>query len=48
MKEHTQLAQQIIDLSGGKENITLITNCMTRVRLEVKEMDLVNTEKSKD
>ena len=47
MKEHTQLAQQIIDLSGGKENITLITNCMTRVRLEVKDMDLVNTEKIK-
>lgn len=47
MKEHTQLAQQIIDLSGGKENITLITNCMTRVRLEVNDMDLVNTEKIK-
>ena len=47
MKEHSQLAQQIIDLSGGKENITLITNCMTRVRLEVKDMDLVNTEKIK-
>ena len=47
MKEHSQLAQQIIDLSGGKENITLITNCMTRVRLEVNDMDLVNTEKIK-
>ena len=49
MKEHghAELAQQIIDLSGGKDNITLITNCMTRVRLEVKDRNLVNTEKLK-
>ncbi len=49
MKErgNAELAKQIIDLSGGNENITLITNCMTRVRLEVKDMDLVAIEKLK-
>lgn len=47
MNGHSQLAQQIIDLSGGKENITLITNCMTRVRLEVNDITLVDTEKIK-
>ncbi len=36
--------QDIIDGLGGKENIELVTNCFTRLRVEVKDINLVNQE----
>lgn len=37
----------IVDGLGGKENITHLTNCATRLRLDVNNMGLVNEEKIK-
>lgn len=38
------LASQIIEASGGKSNIAFITNCMTRMRVKVKDPSLVKEE----
>lgn len=32
-----KLAQEILELTGGKENISLVTHCMTRLRFVVKD-----------
>ncbi|MGL5676108.1 MAG: glucose PTS transporter subunit EIIB, partial [Cellulosilyticaceae bacterium] len=40
--DFTAVAVQIIEGLGGKENITSIDNCVTRLRLEVKDQALVN------
>lgn len=37
------LPETLIDLLGGKENITNLYNCMTRVRVSVKDRDKVDT-----
>lgn len=39
-KENNILAQSIIDAVGGKENISVLENCMTRVRLTVKDVKI--------
>lgn len=44
MADYKKEAQQMIDYVGGKENITHITNCMTRVRFEVYNQELVDKE----
>ncbi|MEO1771794.1 beta-glucoside-specific PTS transporter subunit IIABC [Candidatus Enterococcus ferrettii] len=36
-----QLAEKILELSGGNSNITGVTHCMTRLRLSVKDNDIV-------
>lgn len=38
--------ERIIALLGGRENITLVDACMTRLRVTVKDMSLVADEKS--
>jgi PTS system N-acetylglucosamine-specific IIC component len=40
-KYHT-MAVQFIDALGGKENITSIDNCATRLRLEIADSSLIN------
>ncbi|OLS37093.1 PTS sugar transporter subunit IIC [Alkalihalophilus pseudofirmus] len=47
MKKETMIAQGIADLVGGKENIKSITHCMTRVRLDVKDLSKVQMEELK-
>ena len=47
MKEYGGLAKAIICYAGGPENILHVTNCMTRVRLEVADQNLVEKEKLK-
>lgn len=42
MKDYGSLAEAIIRLSGGAENILHVTNCMTRVRLEVADQGKVD------
>lgn len=37
-----KLAEQLFELSGGKENIVSVDNCFTRLRLEVKNLDNVD------
>lgn len=41
------MAQVIIEGLGGKDNISLLDNCVTRLRVEVKKYELVNDKKIK-
>lgn len=43
--DFTQMAAEIYEALGSEENITSIDNCVTRLRVTVKEMDKVNQEK---
>ncbi len=43
----SKVAQEIIKNLGGKENILVINNCMTRIRLNVKNQDNINFEELK-
>ncbi|WMJ22862.1 N-acetylglucosamine-specific PTS transporter subunit IIBC [Paludicola sp. MB14-C6] len=38
----TEVATKILAALGGKENITSVDNCITRLRLEIKDYTLVN------
>lgn len=40
--DFTQIASIILEGIGGKENVTSIDNCVTRLRLEVKDQSKVN------
>ncbi|MFV0379370.1 MAG: PTS transporter subunit EIIC [Anaerorhabdus sp.] len=39
-----ELAKKILELSGGKENIANVSNCMTRLRLIFKDETIVSKE----
>lgn len=45
--DFTTIAQVILEGLGGKENVTSVDNCITRLRLEVKDATLVNEKKIK-
>ena len=45
--DYTAMAQIILEGLGGKENITSIDHCITRLRLEVKDRLLVDEKKIK-
>lgn len=47
MEKYNNTAKLIIKNVGGKENIQFVTNCMTRVRLEVIDESKVNDENLK-
>ena len=40
---HSQTAAKLLEALGGKENLVSIDNCATRLRLEVKDSDKINT-----
>ena len=46
MNDH-ELVENIIKYSGGKENIRNVTNCMTRLRFEIKNEQVFDIEKIK-
>jgi PTS system beta-glucosides-specific IIC component len=41
------LADRVLELVGGKENITFFTHCMTRLRFNVKDKSVVDVEEIK-
>ena len=45
--DFTEVAKIILEGLGGKENITELDNCVTRLRMEVKDNLLVNEKKIK-
>lgn len=45
--DFTQVAAIILEGLGGKENVTSLDNCITRLRLEVKDYALVDEKKIK-
>ncbi|RWR10659.1 N-acetylglucosamine-specific PTS transporter subunit IIBC [Siminovitchia fortis] len=48
IKEYDKLAVQYLEELGGKENIANIDNCVTRLRLELKDMSKVNEAELKN
>ena len=45
MSKYQELAQQIIEHVGGIENIKAVTNCMTRLRFNLKDVKKADVEK---
>ena len=45
--DFTTMASVILEGLGGKENITSVDNCITRLRLEIKDYTAVNEKKIK-
>lgn len=45
--DYTAVAAAILEGIGGKENVTSIDNCITRLRLEVKDQAVVDEKKIK-
>ena len=41
VSDNVQLAAMLLPLLGGKENIVIVDNCTTRLRLEVKDSSIV-------
>ena len=44
LEKYEELSNQILDLIGGKDNLTHFTHCITRLRFNVKDKGLVNKE----
>ena len=44
---YTEVASIILEGVGGKDNVTSIDNCITRLRLEIKDYTLVDEKKIK-
>ncbi len=44
MADNKQIATEILPLVGGGENVTVATNCMTRLRLTLKDNSLADLE----
>ncbi|MFC6465244.1 PTS transporter subunit EIIC [Marinilactibacillus sp. GCM10026970] len=42
--DYKKMAQNIIDISGGKENFSSVINCMTRVRIKYHDRSKVDKE----
>ena len=45
--DFTQVAAIVLEGLGGKENVTSLDNCITRLRLEIKDYTLVDEKKIK-
>lgn len=45
--DYTSIASIILEGLGGKDNVTTVDNCITRLRLEIKDYTLVNEKKIK-
>ncbi len=44
MAKYTEFCNEVIKNVGGKENISGVVHCMTRLRLNVKDKSKVNVE----
>ena len=45
--DYTEIAKQVLEGIGGASNVTSVDNCITRLRLEVKDSTLVDEKKVK-
>lgn len=46
--DNKKIAQEVLEAVGGKDNVTSATHCMTRLRLNLKDMGLPNEETVKN
>lgn len=46
--DNKKIAQEVLEAVGGKDNVTSATHCMTRLRLNLKDMGLPNEETIKN
>ncbi len=47
MNKHEEIARQVVKEIGGVENIASVTNCMTRLRFNLKDVKLANEDNIK-
>lgn len=47
MEKNQQIATTIMELVGGTDNISFVTHCMTRLRLNLKDESIVDDNKVK-
>lgn len=47
-KRYDEVARIVIDAIGGKANIVNVENCVTRLRVDLKDMHIVNKERLKE
>ena len=47
MADKKELAARVLELVGGAENVSVATNCMTRLRLTLKDNNKADVEKIK-
>ena len=45
VKANIITASQILEGLGGSENITTLTNCATRLRMELKDNSIIDEQK---
>lgn len=44
-KSYLKMVVELVSLLGGAENINFVTHCATRLRIEVKDSQLVHKDK---
>ena len=44
MKKYEQIASEILNEIGGKENVSYFTHCTTRLRFNLKDQGLAKTD----
>ncbi len=47
MANNKEIAEKVLELIGGKENISFVTHCITRLRFNLKDMSIVKEEELK-
>ena len=45
--DYTEVARVVLEGLGGKENVTSLDNCITRLRMEIKDYTKVDEKKIK-
>lgn len=48
MIDYCVQAQRILELLGGKDNVTSLTHCFTRLRFVLKNPEIAETEKLRE
>ncbi|WP_255411015.1 glucose PTS transporter subunit EIIB [Leptotrichia sp. OH3620_COT-345] len=46
-KKYKEIAEIVIEALGGRDNIVHVDNCISRLRIDLKSMDVINREKLK-